>query len=90
MEKPHGNAAPAGGLSDSNAGLGTEFLHEGKTYITVPANCCDKCTFYWRDGGIYDACEHPDQTLVNLLCGADNRKKGVNLSWVEKVTHNVK
>lgn len=61
-----------------------EFTIEDKKYVTVEATNCDKCEFFWRDGGIYDACIHPDQTLVKNLCGADNRLRGINLSWIKQ------
>ena len=71
------------GGSALNGGLGIEFERDGKKYKTVIANHCEQCAFYWRDGGIYDTCDHPDRQLVKQLCGADNRLHGVNLSWVK-------
>ena len=57
------------------------FKHGGKDYHTVPAKDCTRCSFYWRDGGIYDACDHPNPTIVPNTCGVEMRKRGVNLAW---------
>lgn len=58
------------------------YEHNGKTYTTEPASSCDKCEFYWRDGGIYDACCHPDEKLASNTCWKTHRDKGINVHWV--------
>jgi hypothetical protein len=79
----------AGAESGLNGGLAAEFVHEGQRYITVQANGCDKCEFFWRDGGIYDACDHPDRELAKRTCWAPNRTEGINLSWEKSEAANV-
>jgi len=60
-----------------------KFEHGGKIYATTEAKHCDACAFFWRDGGIYDACDHPDQEFVKKTCGSDQRAKGNNVIWMK-------
>lgn len=89
MKTPSENE-DAVGRSGLSVGLDAEFEHEGKRYKTVKANSCDKCEFYFRDGGIYDACLHPDQKLAKRTCWAPNRQEGINLSWEKAEAANVR
>ncbi|CAB4187650.1 hypothetical protein UFOVP1155_49 [uncultured Caudovirales phage] len=59
-----------------------KFEHGGKSYATTEAKSCDSCTFFWRDGGLYDACEHPNQEIVKNTCGKDQRATGNNVIWM--------
>jgi len=58
-----------------------KFEHDGIAYATTAAKHCDDCDFVWRDGGIYDACAHPDQELAKKTCWQEQRTKGNNVIW---------
>lgn len=67
-----------------------KFEHEGKIYATVDCNHCytsanpnAQCAFYWRDGGIYDSCEFPDQDILQATCSRDRRAEGINVVWMK-------
>ena len=53
------------------------------TYVLIDAMSCDGCEFYWRDGGIYDECIHPDQELMKKTCNVDCRSRGINKAWIK-------
>lgn len=63
--------------------LSVTIICVGACYKVVEASSCDDCPFLWRDGGIYDTCEHPDQDQVMAICGRENRLNGRNFAWVK-------
>ena len=61
---------------------GTEHIVNGKAFTLIESNGCDPCHFFWQDGGLYDACIHPDTSTVISTCGRECRANGQNFAWI--------